>query len=181
MFLYFTVYGKTLQDVRSYQNVKLHFDAKKCMKSVQSPTFKRSIIINKQLVLTLHKQAKVLLDKPFLVGQTILDLSKFHMYHFWYKILLKKVDYTNVTLLFTDTGMYSIYTYSYIFCFLNCFLFTDSFCFAINDPNFDLKKLENCFDFSNYPSSHPWFSKDTENVTGLVSTTTMTNQCLDIP
>lgn len=99
-----SVYGKTLQDVRNYQKVMLHTKEDSCLKAIKQPTFKRSVILKRNMVLTVHKQQKILLDKPFLIGQTILDLSKLHMMQFWYDVLLKNVDYKKIELLFTDTG-----------------------------------------------------------------------------
>lgn len=98
------VYGKTLQNVRKYEIVKLHFTNKSCEKAIQKPTFKRSIILNKKMVLTVHSQEKILLDKPFIIGQSILDLSKHHMYNFWYNHLLKTVHHSKISMLMSDTG-----------------------------------------------------------------------------
>lgn len=127
--------------------VKVHFHQKSVQKAVRLPSYKRSIIINKKMVLTVHDQESIFLNKPFIVGQTILDLSKVHMMSFWYNEILTKVSHDKIRMLFTDT---------------------DSFCFTVNDPNFDLNQL-NGMDFSNYPENHPWRNKKTENVTGLVS------------
>ena len=102
--MYFLVYGKSLQNVRNYIVVKIHLNNRSCQKAIQKPTFRRAIVLNKKMVLTVHAQEQVFLDKPFIVGQTILDLSKYHMYDFWYNHLLKKVSYKNVRMLMSDTG-----------------------------------------------------------------------------
>ena len=97
-------YGKCIQNVRAYLRVKVHLNHKTCAKAIVNPTFLRSIILDENMVLTVHKQEEILLNKPIIVGQAILDYSKCHMYEFWYDVLLKKVPYQNIQLLFTDTG-----------------------------------------------------------------------------
>lgn len=68
------VYGKTLQDVRSYSCVKLHLEEDSTLKAVSDPTFKHHSIIDDNLVQTNHFNLFVLHDKPIFIGFTILEL-----------------------------------------------------------------------------------------------------------
>ena len=54
-------------------------------------------------------KAKLKLDKPIFLGMSILDLSKLHMYQFYYDVLKKKYN-ENIKLVYTDTDSYVIQT-----------------------------------------------------------------------
>ena len=47
---------------------------------------------------------KVEMDKPIYLGMSILDISKIHMYEFWYDYL--KPDYENIQLSYMDTDSF---------------------------------------------------------------------------
>ena len=72
-------------------------------------SFKRSKIINKNLVGVEMKNSLVKMNKPFYVGNAVLELSKFHMYNFHYNVM-KLVFNDRIPLLYTDTDslMYEI-------------------------------------------------------------------------
>ena len=82
---------------------------------------------------------KVCLNRPIYVGFQILELSKLHMYKFWYDILEAKYG-GKICLLMTDT---------------------DSFIFQIYCDTFEteLRKMVGWFDFSNYDKNHPLHSR----------------------
>ena len=102
------IYGKSIENQRKNNNVKLLNDKKKYQKIVNKPNFISQKIIEKNLV-AVHCGKKILsLNKPIYVGFCILELSKLLMYQFRYDYALKTFD--NVTLLFavTDYLVYEI-------------------------------------------------------------------------
>jgi len=89
---------------------------------------------------------QVLLNRPIYLGFTILELSKYLMYDFWYNVL-KKTYREKIKLLATDT---------------------DSFIFEIqcDDIVKEMAKYKNVFDFSNYGKKHPMYLEMNKKVPG---------------
>ena len=84
-----SVYGKTMENVRKYQDVKImknnnESDEKKFLKKIRSPNFKYGRPLGPTLVGAHMGKASVTLNKPIIVGASVLGLSKLHMYEFWY-------------------------------------------------------------------------------------------------
>ena len=76
-------------------------NAKDYVRSIRKPKFVSQKIFSKNFV-AIHEIKPVLtLNKPFYVGFSILDLSKYFMYEIHYKYIKSKFD---AKLLFTDTG-----------------------------------------------------------------------------
>ena len=92
-----------------------------------------------------RSKTKVILDKPIIVGFSILELSKVLMYDFHYNIMKRK--YGNELKLFTDT---------------------DSLCSEIesDDISKDMKLNSDLYDFSEYPKTHPLYSEKNKKVIG---------------
>jgi len=99
------VFGKFLENLRERISMSLVHSEEKLKKCVAKPSFIRSQIFNGDLVGVLSQQTNLLLNKPIYVGQVILDLSKWLMYHFHYKVMKPKYG-DKIKLLFTDTGIY---------------------------------------------------------------------------
>ena len=51
------------------------------------------------------------MDKPIYLGMSILDLSKVHMYSFYYDVFKEKYK-ENIRLIYTDTDSYVIQTFT---------------------------------------------------------------------
>lgn len=62
------VYGKTIQNVRNYIQVKIHTKISTLQQSVSNPNFKNFNIIGDNLVQTNHSLSKIVHDKPIYVG-----------------------------------------------------------------------------------------------------------------
>ena len=77
------VFGKTMEDKRKHLDFEIVSDERRFMKCVNNPSFKRSHIINEDLVGVEKQKPKLKLDKPIFIGMSILDLSKQHMYKFY--------------------------------------------------------------------------------------------------
>ena len=131
-----SVFGKTIENIRKRQNIKLVDNRKIALRLSSRPNFERATIFDKNLIAAHMKKTEVYFNKPVYVGQAILDLSKTLMFDFHYNYIKDKYD-TKAELLFTDT---------------------DSLMYKIQTKDFykDIKKdVESKFDTSDYPASHP--------------------------
>ena len=85
-------------------------------------------------------------NTPTIVGATILDLAKYHMYYFHYRVMRPNLD---CRLLYSDT---------------------DSLLYSVQSPDFYKELSEkpqsvlSHFDFSNYPSDHFLFIASNKKV-----------------
>lgn len=129
-------YGKTIENVRDYLNLKVHYNEKSFLRATKCFTFKHSTIINENIVITMHHPKEIIHNKPYAVGFTILEYSKHFMYDFYFNKLLNLCGRENIELLMTDT---------------------DSFIFYIKDKKL-LERLLPYMDFSNYPIDHPLYN-----------------------
>jgi hypothetical protein len=141
------VFGKTMENVRKYREVKLVTNQAKQTKLVASPRFKEYRIFEENLAGIHMARKTVCLDKPIYAGFSILDISKTYMYKFHYEYVLPKYGHENVRVLMTDT---------------------DSFIYWIKteDLYLDMAEDGNRFDFSNYPKTHPLYSKVNQKALG---------------
>jgi hypothetical protein len=139
-------FGKTLEQVRNRQNVRLIANENSLAKAVSKVTFRQSEIINEDLCMVRASKRQVTLNKPIAVGFAILELSKLIMYRFYYDFLKQKYD-NRCSLLFTDT---------------------DSFCCEIqtNDMHADMYENLSLFDTSNFETTHPLYSSENHRVLG---------------
>ena len=94
---------------------------------VDKPNFKNAKRINSKLVGVEKKYSSIKINKPFYIGMSILDLSKWHMYNFHYNVM-KPIP-----------------------------LFLCSFIYEISSDDVHKEfrpHTRDYFDFSNYPESH---------------------------
>ena len=137
-----------MENVRKRVDVKLlrSDEAEKILKLIAKPTFARQEIFNEHLVAIQNRKEKVLLNKPIYVGMSVLDLSKWLMYDFYYNHI--KMKYTDrVHLCYTDTDSVIVHIQT-------------------EDIVADMKKHADLYDTSNYPPSHPLFSTANKKVIG---------------
>ena len=104
-----SLHSKTIENPEKCTKVKLCHTKNELEKQVGHYSFKRSKIINKNLVGTEMKNSLVKMNKPFYVRNAILELRKFHMYNFHYNVM-KPVFNDRIQLLYMDTNslMYKI-------------------------------------------------------------------------
>ena len=144
------VYGKTIYNVFNQVRVRLVNDDVKFSRLVASPSFASAYAITDQLLSVCSKPLKLVCDKPIYVGASVLDLSKAHMYSFYYDYLMARYASTGLRLLYTDT---------------------DSFYVCIqNRPQIyrDILENERFFDRSNYPKDHFLHSQSRKRHLGLM-------------
>jgi len=106
-----SVFGKTMQNVEKYVDMKLVCDREKAIKRAAKTNYDRTTIFDDNLVAIHMKRTKIVYDKPIYLGMAILDLSKVLMYEFHYNYMKKKYG-NNAKLLYTDTDslIYEIQT-----------------------------------------------------------------------
>ncbi|GBC45482.2 uncharacterized protein LOC111334919 [Rhizophagus irregularis DAOM 181602=DAOM 197198] len=101
---------KTMENVRKYQDVKLmrminENDEKKFLKKVRKPSFKYARQLGNTLVGAHMGKASVILNKPIIIGASVLGLSKLLMYRFWYGFVKEKYG-NKVRLGYMDTDSF---------------------------------------------------------------------------
>ena len=99
----------------------------------------RKIFHGSNLIAVHRKQTNVILNKPIYVGASILDLSKYYMYDFWYGHIKHKYG-DRAKLCYTDM---------------------DSLIIEIKteDVYADMIEDADLYDFSDYPKEHPLLEK----------------------
>ena len=139
-------FGKTCEDVRKHQDVRIVKDNRKVKRFVAKPQYNQHVIYEEDMAAIQLKKTLVHLNKPRYVGMSILDISKLIMYQYHYEYMM--IKYPGSKLLFTDT---------------------DSFCYWIpTETNIydDMYKERERFDFSNYPDGDVYFNDDNNLVPG---------------
>jgi hypothetical protein len=144
-------YGKTMEDVKNHMDFELVTDVKRYNKVVNEPTWKHTTIINENIVGVEKAKKEIYLNKPIAIGVAVLDLSKLHMYQFYYDVLKAKYQ-DRINLLYTDTDS------------LIVDIQTEDVYEDFRQP--DMKDL---FDFSAYPEDHPNYNTDHKKELGIFS------------
>ena len=106
-----SVFGKTIENLRKRQSIKVVDNRKDALKEIKKPNFERATIFSKKLVACHMQKPEIYFNKPIYVGQAILDLSKKLMFEFHYNYIKPMYGF-KAELLFTDTDslMYEIQT-----------------------------------------------------------------------
>ena len=85
-----SVFGKTMENIRRHQDIKLVNNQKDYLKALMCPNFKSGTLLGPDLMGCEMGKIKVVMNKPVYLGQAILDLSKLIMYEFHYDYMLSK-------------------------------------------------------------------------------------------
>lgn len=134
-------FGKTMENVRKFCDIKLCNSEAVLMKHMCSALFQSIKIISEDLQVVSLKKILVKINKPIYIGMIVLDLAKYHMYYFWYVILKPTFGAHRLILHMHDTD-------SFIFSLKN-----GAFLDAILKPE---SKLRDIIDFSNVPLTPFW-------------------------
>ena len=104
-----SLFCKMIENPEKRTKVKLCSTKSELEKGMGHYSFKRSKFINRNLVGVKMKNSLLKMNKPFYVGNAVLELSKFHMYNFHYNVM-KPVFNDRIQLLYTDRDslMYEI-------------------------------------------------------------------------
>ena len=76
-----------LENPEKRSKVKLCSESSMYENYVGKPNFKTAKRINSKLVGVEMKYSSIKINKPFYIGMSILDLSKWHMYNFHYNVV----------------------------------------------------------------------------------------------
>ena len=154
------VFGKMCEDLRKRIDVRIVAQQPEAERCIAKPTFNSFKIINDDITMVQCNKTSIMWRKPTYVGFTILELSKLHMYKFHYDHIVPtytKDKRCRAKLLFTDT---------------------DSLCYHIEteDVYKDMRKHSELFDTSDYPPTHPNYSKQNAKIVGK-----MKDECAGMP
>ena len=143
------VFGKTMENIRKHNNIKLVTMDKKRSKLVSEPNYHTINYISEDLSIIEMNKTRVKMNKPIYLGLSILDISKILMHEFWYDYIKRK--YGN------DLKL--------------CYMDTDSF--VMNNKIEDFYKdiandVEKWFDTSNYEVNRPLPTAKIKKVIGLM-------------
>ena len=87
-----SVFGKTMENIRNRQNIKLINNRDMAKKYTAKPNFKHLNIFCENLIAIHMKKTSLTFDKPVYLGLCILDLSKTVMYEFHYNYIKPKYE-----------------------------------------------------------------------------------------
>ena len=137
-----SVYGKAMENLRKRISVKIVNNEKDYLNHVSKPTFITRKFFDRYYA-AIHEIKPVLtLNKPIYVGFTVLELSKWMMYDFYYNFIKKHFD---AELLFTDT---------------------DSLTYEIKSEDVyeEFFKHKYLFDFSNFSKDSKFYDNQNEMI-----------------
>ena len=77
------VFGKTIENVRKYRDIKLVKTDCKRNRLVSEPNYHTMKLITENLSIIEMKKVKVKMNKPIYLGLSILEISKIIIYEFW--------------------------------------------------------------------------------------------------
>ena len=143
------VFGKTMENVRKYRNIKLVTTERRRNYLVSEPNYHTTKFFTENLLAIEMIKTQILMNKPVYLGLSILDLSKKVMYEFWYHYVKPKYG-----------GNAKI-----------CYMDTDSFIFDVKTDDIykDIAEdLETRFDNSNFEIDRPLPKGKNKKVIGLI-------------
>ena len=142
-------FGKWIQNVRKYVDVIIASKKSTVAKYIGQPNFIDFRVLNDNLVAIFMRKKRVVMDRKFSVGFTILELAKLKMFECFYDVILPRFGDDNIDLLLTDT---------------------DSFILHIKNHTRDeaRRKLKDIMDFSTIDKDDPLFCEDRARVPGFL-------------
>ena len=106
-----SVFGKTMENIRKHNDIKLVTNTKAYLRNVMKPNFKSGVLFGENLMGCEMGKIKVVMNKPVYLGQAILDLSKEVMYEFHYGYIKPKYgNRLKLCYTYTDSLVYRIET-----------------------------------------------------------------------
>ena len=102
-----SVFGKTMENVRNYRDVKLVTTDKRRKWLVSEPNYHTHKKISEHLMEIEMQKTKVKMTKRIYLDMSILDISKILMYEFWYDYIKPKYG-DRAKLCYMDTDSFVI-------------------------------------------------------------------------
>ena len=144
-----SVFGKTMENVRKHRDIKLVTTDKRRNQLVSEPNYHTIKYFSENLLAIEMKKIKVKMNKPVLLGLSIVEVSKTPMYEFWYDYIKPKYQ-DNAKLCYMDTDSFIIHI-------------------KIEDVYEDIANdVEKRFDTSNYEVNRPLPTRKNKKLTGLM-------------
>lgn len=137
-------FGKFIQQTRSYLSCVIVSNPADFQKYVTKPNFSNFKVLGGNFIACFMKPKSIYFNQSWGIGFTILERSKWLIFHNYYKIIKPALE-----------GRVSV-----------CFTDTDSLLLKIKtDLTMDevMQKLSGIMDFSNYDSKHELFNADNRN------------------
>ena len=105
-----SVFGKTQEKKRARSNFRLTVNEEEMDFLISRPNYDGSTIFSPELVGLYMKKTRVCLDQPIFSGFTVLDLSKYLMFEFFYKHLKPcfSQEGDRVEVIYTDTDSFHL-------------------------------------------------------------------------
>ena len=103
-----SVFGKTMENVRKYRDIKLVATDEKRNKLVPEPNYHTAIRFSESLLAIEMKKTKVKMNMLIYLGMSIVDISKTIMNKFWYDYFKPKYG-DRAKLCYTDTDNFIIH------------------------------------------------------------------------
>ena len=100
------LFGRSIMNQRKFRNVRVVTSKRYAKKLISNPLFKRAVIINESLMLVEMSYGSLTLNRPCYTGFTVLELSKHHMYDFFYSYVKVKYPGDKSQLVYTDTDSF---------------------------------------------------------------------------
>ena len=94
-------FGKQIETVRKYKDTRIASNVDKAKKIATKVTLNEWHILSENVMLYEMKKSTVLLDKPIIIGFTILEIAKLEINIHYDR--LKEIFGDNIPLLYTDT------------------------------------------------------------------------------
>ena len=100
-----SVFGKSCENVRNHVNIKLALTQNQAKNYLKKPLFSEFKIISENKVIIKMRKSSIILNKPIIIGFTVLELSKNLMFQLYYNVFLKKFP-RSISLCYS--GMYFV-------------------------------------------------------------------------
>ena len=84
------VFGKTIENVRKYGDIKLVTTERRRSYLVSKPNYHTTKFFTENLLVIEMKKTQILMNKPVYLGLSMLELSKTVIYEFWYDYVKSK-------------------------------------------------------------------------------------------
>ena len=105
MLVNYTVFGKTVENVRKHRKIKLVTKERRINYLASESNYYTTKFFTKKLLAIEMRKTQILMNKPIYFGLSILDLSKTAMYEFRYDYVKPKFG-ENVKLCYMDTNSF---------------------------------------------------------------------------
>lgn len=132
------IFGRSIENKTKHVNVRFCSTASRSARYIGHPLAVSRRIINSDLIAVFLRKHKVMFDRAYLVGFSVLELAKTFMFKTYYTDIVPALGRDNVECIYSDT---------------------DSLQLVVENmgKNQIYEKLKPILDCSNLPSSHPYY------------------------